>query len=197
MLSLSPRYDLFRVLLPREFIPVEISRKYTPLINREPQVIYTTIDYLNESIKGISFPGISQVNVIQRQTSSNPMKYKGLGGQEPTTDIIYPGSKNPLDTINKEFSIDFRVNQGLFNYFIIQETLFYRIMKDINYSERIDIPLQILSEKGQISAIVYFRDCHMDGLDGVNFSYDKLERQTETFSVQFKFNNIDVELIEK
>ena len=171
MLSLTPRYDLFRVLLPVEFIPTEISKKYTQLINRDPRVIYTTIDYINESIRGITYPGISQVNITQRQTSTNPMKYKGLGGQEPTSDIIHPSSQNPLENINKEFTITFRMNQGLYNYFILQEILFHRVMKDINYNATINIPLQILSEKGQISTNVIFKDCYMDGIEGLNFSY--------------------------
>jgi hypothetical protein len=33
----------------------------------------------------------------------------------------------------------------------------------------------------------------MDGIDGLEFSYSKVERETNTFDVTFKFNNIDFE----
>ena len=35
----------------------------------------------------------------------------------------------------------------------------------------------------------------IDGIDGLEFSYNKLERQVETFDLKFRFNNIDFDII--
>ena len=104
MLSLSPRYDLFKFQFPRDFIPRDIDEKYSKLINEDPGVITTCIDYLNESIQGVNLPGISDVNVTQTQHSynSNTTSARKLN-VEPKTDIIHTSTSNPLDKINKEF----------------------------------------------------------------------------------------------
>jgi hypothetical protein len=36
----------------------------------------------------------------------------------------------------------------------------------------------------------------IDGLEGLEFSYNKLERQVETFELKFKYNNIDFDIID-
>ena len=71
MLSLSPRYDLFRFSFPKDFIPSELEDKYRKIINKNQSVIVTPIDYLNESIQGVNFPGISDVLMQQQQHSTN------------------------------------------------------------------------------------------------------------------------------
>ena len=70
-LSLSPRYDLFRFMLPNEFLPKEVAAKWQKYIDRDAVVILNPLDYLNESIKGITIPGISDVNIQQNQHGSN------------------------------------------------------------------------------------------------------------------------------
>ena len=71
-LSLSPRLDLFVFRFPKDFLPEEIEKKYTLLLNQEKSLIRTPIEYLNESIQGISFPGISDLLIEQQQISQHP-----------------------------------------------------------------------------------------------------------------------------
>ena len=63
MLSLSPRYDLFRFNFPIDFLPEEIEEKYSKILNKDPNVLINPIDYLNESIQGVTFPGIKELLV--------------------------------------------------------------------------------------------------------------------------------------
>ena len=120
MLSLSPRYDLFRFSFPKDFIPKDIEKKYNELLTRNAGVITTPIDYLNESIKGISIPGISDILILQQQHSYND-GIKGLGkiNVEPKREQIYQSTSNPLDKINPDIKVTFRMNQGLYNYFML------------------------------------------------------------------------------
>ena len=197
MLSLSPRFDLFRFAFPKEFLPREIEDKYQTLLNRTPGVLSNPIDYLNESIQGISFPGISDINIQQQQHSSNSIKkIHGKSNVEPKTDITYISSSNPLDKIEKQFKVTFRLNQGFYNYFMLYETIFHKICKPINKDPERMLYIELLDEEGVIRSRIKFIDVHIDGIDGLDFNFNKLDRETGTFDVNFKFNNIDFEFIE-
>lgn len=196
MLSLSPRYDLFRFQFPRDFLPKEIEEKYNKILNREPGVLVTAIDYLNESIKGTNLPGISDVNISQQQHSTNTIeKTNRRLNVEPKTDIIHTSTSNPLDKINKEFKVTFRMNQGLYNYFMMYETLFHYICKPILRDEEPVLYIELLDEDGVVRSRIKYIDCHMDGIDGLEFTFNKTERDSGEFDVIFKFNNIDFEMI--
>ena len=114
---------------------------------------------------------------------------------EPKTDIIYTSTANPLDKINKEFKVTFRMNQGLYNYFMLYEMLFHYICKPILREEEPVLYVEILDESGVVRSKIKYMDCHIDGIDGLDFSYNKIERDSGTFDVIFKFNNIDFEFV--
>ena len=199
MLSLSPRYDLFRFNFPKDFLPKEVQEKYTNIINENQSVITTPIDYLNESIKGITFPGLSEALITQIQHGANSIertdKQLGKINVEPKQEITYTTASNPLDMIAKEFKVTFRMNQGLYNYFMLYETLFYRICKPLNYPPDKVFRIELLNEDGNIVSTVKYLDVYIEGIDGLDFSYDKIERDSGTFDVTFKFNNIDFEFV--
>lgn len=199
MLSLSPRYDLFRFTLPKDFLDEEITLKYDQIINKLPGVITNSIDYLNESIQGISFPGISDILMEQQQHGYNSNPYTNNTGRlniEPQRTNIYRSTTNPLMSINRELTITFRYNQGLYNYFMLYESILKQHDKTYNYTPNSSFVLELLSEKGKVISKIKFTDLLMDSIDGLEFNYSKIERETGTFNVTFKFNNIDFEFIE-
>lgn len=194
MLSLSPRYDLFRFSLPKDFLPVEVEEKYSVIIGRNQSVITTPIDYLNESIQGISFPGLSDIIVQQQQHGTNDIKRKlGRINVEPKVDMIYQTPSNPLDKIDHSFKITFRMNQGLYNYFMLYETIFYQACKPLDYGHQTLYIIELLNEVGEVTAKIIFKNVLMDGIEGLDFNYNKMERDAGTFDVTFKFANIDFE----
>ena len=200
-LSLSPRWDLFRFSFPKDFLPAPINDKYMSILSKNAGVIVTPIDYLNESIQSISIPGISDINIQQQQHSTNSIVRSNVPGKkvintEPKTDITYTTSNNPLDKIEKEFRVKFRLNQGLFNYYMLYETIFYRICKPLDYGPDKVLYIEILDETGTIRSRIKFFDVYIDGIEGLEFDYSKLDRESNDFSVTFKFNNIDFEFLE-
>ncbi len=204
MISLSPRYDLFRIALPKSFLPVEILDKYTKILERDPNVFSTPIDYLNESIQGVSIPGMNSLTMEQTQHSSNSIIRSGaqegrpLGriNVEPSLSINYKEAANPLDKIEREFKITFKRNQGLYNYFMLYETAFWQFLKPLDKSLDRTIYVELLDEYGAVTSYVLFKDCLIDGMDGLEFGYNKAERDADTFQVSFKFNNIDFDYID-
>lgn len=200
MLSLTPRYDLFRFLLPKDFLPKEIEDKWKKFINREPGVIATPIDYLNESIQSITIPGMSDLNITQPQHSTNPIHRASSDGHnlgrinvEPSQNNNYRSPANPLEKIERKFTVTFRFNQGLYNYFMLYETLFHRYCKHLNYEDGEDFYIDILNEDGVAITRIHLMQCLMDGIDGLEFGYDKVDRQSDTFTVTWTFNNIDMD----
>ena len=69
MLSLSPRFDLFRFEIPKDYIPEEVRTKYDDIMSRRAGVITSCIDYLNESIQGVTIPGLDNLIHEQPQVS--------------------------------------------------------------------------------------------------------------------------------
>lgn len=199
MLSLSPRYDLIRFHLPKSFIPKEVEEKYTSILNKEAYTITSAIDYLNESIQGVNMPGINGLTVTQVQHGSNGIvRQDGINGRidvEPSHELTYIGADNPLEKIDKEFKVTFRANQGLLNYFMLYETAFYYACKEYRWDCEPVMYIEILNEDGTAISMVKFIDVYMEGIEGLDFNYSKIEREANTFDVTFKFNNIDFEYL--
>lgn len=199
MLSLTPRRDLFRFVFPKDFLPDAIKEKYEKVLSKNAGVITTPIDYLNESIQTITLPGISEINIQQQQHSTNNIQRKDAPTPsiniDPRTDITYTSSTNPLNNIDKTFKVGFRMNQGLFNYFMLYETIFYRICKPLSYPPDKVLCVELLDETGKICTRIKFFDVYIDGIDGLDFDYGKFARESDRFDVTFKFNNIDFEFV--
>lgn len=197
MLSLSPRYDLFKFSLPKDFLPKDVEEKYQGLLAKNAGVLTTPIDYLNESIQAINFPGISDIIVTQIQHSSNDIK-RTLGklNVEPKREQIYSSTANPLDKIEQSFKVTFRMNQGLYNYFMLYETTFHQICKPQEHKHQPVFFIELMDEDGVVTSRIIFKNVLIDGIDGLEFSFNKVERDSGTFDVTFKFSNIDFEFIE-
>lgn len=199
MLSLSPRYDQFKFAFPKDFLDEEITLKYDQIINKLPGVITNSIDYLNESIQGISFPGISDILTEQQQHGYNSNPYTNNTGKlniEPQRTNIYRSTINPLMSISRELTVTFRYNQGLYNYFMLYESILKQHDKSYNSTPNSSFVLELLGEKGKVISKIKFTDLLMDSIEGLEFNYSKVEREAGTFNVTFKFNNIDFEFIE-
>lgn len=196
MLSLSPRYDLFRFSFPKDFLPKDLEEKYQKLFITDSAVISSPINYLNESIVGVTFPGISDINITQTQHGFNTTERKlGKINVEPKHEINHVSPENPLEKIDKEFKVTFRLNQGFYNYFMLYETIFYKMCKPLDYPPQDILYIELLDATGNIISRVKFINCYIDGIEGLNFDYTKVEREAGTFEVTFKFDNIDYEII--
>lgn len=196
MLSLSPRYDLFRFAFPKDFIPKEVNDKYQKVLSKNAGVLTTPIDYLNESIQGINIPGISDLTIDQEQHSHNSISGERLN-VEPARQNTYKTPANPLANISKEVTVTFRFNQGFYNYFLLYETIFWKYCKPLDYPNEDYLYIDLMDETGRVTARIKYYDCHINGIDGIDLNYSKIERDTGTFDVVFKFNNIDFVFVDE
>jgi hypothetical protein len=205
MLSLSPRADLFVFNFPKDFLPKEVADKYAKVINQDKSVIRTPIDYLNESVQGVAIPGISEL--LTEQTQHSPERPENHGAKmglnakriniEPSRTNVTYSPKNILAQVGGEITVTLRKNQGLYNYFMMYETIFHKVLKEYANVEKDDdvFFVDVLDETGKICVRIKLFQPRIDGIDGLEFNYNKQERQTETFDVKFRYNNIDFDLI--
>ena len=196
MLSLSPRYDLFRFHLPKTFLPPEVEAKYTAILNKDAYTMTTAIDYLNESIQGVSMPGINDLTTVQTQHGSNNItRTSDRLNVEAAHEITYLTVENPLEKIDKEFKVTFRANNGLLNYFMLYETAFWYACREYTWDCEPVMYIELLNEDGTVISRVKYIDVHFNGIEGLDFNYSKIERDANTFDITFKFNNIDFEYL--
>lgn len=202
-LSLPPRFDLFEFSLPKDFLPEEIAAKYQLFLNKNAAVITTPIDYLNESITGISLPGLRDLVIQQPQVSFNDITQhnkttNSLGriNIEPHHDNTYKTPANILSNIDKELKVSFRLNQGLLNYFMMYETTLYHMCKPIDYKDGMEVfQIFVMNEEGVPMSKIVMEQMLVTGIDGLEFNYSKFERAAEEFEVTFSFNNINFQFI--
>jgi hypothetical protein len=76
---------------------------------------------------------------------------------------------------------------------MLYETILWKYDKrTIKSGGRDDLfQVYILDDTGCITAKVELSQPLPQSIDGVDFGYDKVERQSDTFTVTFTFNNID------
>lgn len=200
-LSLSPRFDQFRFMIPKEYIPQEVRDKYDAILRRNPSVFMNSVDYLNESIKGITLPPIENLVVEQPQVSHNAHNTTGklLGkiNTEPAHRNVTLSGENILSKIGNTFTVTFRQNQGLYNYFMVYESIFHRYMKPELYHQNENelFDIVFLDENSLPVSRMMLYQPEFNGISGLEFSYDKVERQNETFDVTFSFNDIDFDFL--
>lgn len=196
-ISLSPRFDTFMFKFPKDWFPKPILERYSKMISENQSVILDPVDYVNESISGITFPGLSDLNIVQQQTSVNYGKGTGQGlghlRREPIHDNAYFSPDNILSKIDKEFTVTFRRNSGLYNYFLMYETIMWKYDKRTVKEKGNDdlFQIYILDDTGVVTARIEIKQPVPQGIDGLEFGYDKVDRQNESFNVTFNFNNID------
>ena len=200
MLSLSPRFDQFRFTLPKDFLPRIVEERFRTVLNKEPGVVVTPIDYLNESIQSISLPGMDGLSIEQDQHESHPVTRSlnkfGRINVEPVHKTTYQSSGNPLEKLDKQFKITFRLNQGLYNYFMIYETIFHRYAKTDGTRDHDPVfQIYLLDEDGTAISCILLKNLVIDGIDGLDFNFSKVERESTTFEVRFKYNNIDFQFV--
>lgn len=196
-LSLSPRFDLIDFRIPMTFIPQELRDKYDDIISKKaPAILTNAMDYLNESIVGLSLPGLQNLTVVQPQISHNSGTAKeGHLIIEPHHENKYLSVENPLMKMDSQVTVSFRHNQGLINYFLLYETAFHRYCRPHLYDSNDVFTIYLKGEDGKYISKIMLYQPEINSIDGLEFMYNKTERGYDNFNVVFDFNNIDFDFM--
>jgi len=200
---LNARSDLFKVELPRTFIPKSLKDKYEPYVFRMPTMINDVSDLINYTIQTVTVPTMNYTPVEQMkpegknrlvQEESNP---NALGQSTTEAGRIrrWRSSFNAQEIFTKEFTITFQLIDGHINYWILLDTLLYYY--DFANKERFtsNIPLRILDAEGNVMFTAQFTDCLFTGLTEYQLSYSDLSQAFKTFDATFAYNTLSLELL--
>ena len=166
--------------LPSDFLPSEIISTYQPILEKNWVQYENVIDYLNSTIKSVSFPGI---------TIETPGQTIMRGKQ-----INYKPSKNVQDIVGHEITVKFASVDSDLNYWL---------MFDIITKHYLDVENLFLNPF-TITAL----DIHRDGiyvinffqiilksLSANNFDYSQQKISAKEFDLTFSFNFYGIEFL--
>ncbi len=180
---LLPRMNSeFLFNLPSDFIPREVLADYDGLID-QMQMPYTNIlDFLNHTIKSISFPGFSAEP--NKQTTLRG-KYIGYKPAKPFQDLI----------TTREINVIFNTTSGSLNYFILLD-IFQKHYLDTDHLYVQPIMVSSLDPfKNAIYTIKYY-EVILVAISETTFDYSVQKVNPSEFTLTFVFNymNIDFNL---
>lgn len=201
MFSLKGRQDGFRLLLPQEFICDEINDKYAKILQNQKSFFTKPIDFLNETIQSVQVLGFSDGTVNQPQPGIghpliDPNRVKQNKFLHTATDFTYRSEVNPLQLIDKTLNITFRHTLGFLNYFLLFENFWYLYSRDKQYKDiSFTFNIDIINQNGQVYSKIVLYDPIIHGIDMLDLDYTKPVAESQTFTVIFKYSNIDYQFI--
>lgn len=202
MLSLKGRQDNWRLLFDKDFIPDEITEKYTKVLNMRKSFITQPVDFINETIQKVQVLGFSGATFAQQQTTRNtPTRNEDRiaenNFQGSYDDVQYRAVTSPVSIIDKTLNVQFRMSQGYLNYFILFESFFYKYCRDTDNGQLdTHFNIDIYNEFGEIYARVVLYKPVIDAMDMLDLDFTQPVAQSQTFQVTFKYSNIDFQFIE-
>lgn len=203
MLGLKGRQDGFRLLLPKNFLVEEIEHKYEEILKEKRGYFLTPIDFVNESIQKVNVLGFQNATVQQQQQAkgAEPTLYQNRIEQNKFayagSDFNYRSAISPIALTDRTFNITFRHTLGYLNYFILFENFWYQFSRDMKYE---NMPhsffVDLFNEKGSIYARIELLYPMIDSMDMLEFDYTQPLAQSQTFNIQFKYSNFDLQFID-
>jgi hypothetical protein len=200
MLALKGRQDLFRLLLPKEFLYKDIEEKYTQILKDKKSFITSPIDFINETIQHVDVLGFQNgtYQQMQSRTGIKPMIDPSRQRQNeflyPATEETYRSENSPISLTDKTFSIQFRHTLGFLNYFIIFENFWYMYSRDMKYSDMMhSIYIDIFNEIGEIYCKIHLIDPIINSMDMLSFDYTQPVASSQNFRVEFKYSDFEFE----
>ena len=180
-MRLSSQSSQFVFNLPSDFLTQDIINTYKPILEKNWIQYENVIDYINSTIKSVSFPGISITT--PEQTIMRGKKRAFL----PATNI------NDVVT-TREFTVTFRSVDADINYWILYD-IFYK-----HYTDVVDLyinPFVITAvdiHRDALYSIKFFEILSIS-LSDLLFDYSQQKVNPKEFTMIFKFNFIDIEFL--
>ncbi len=180
-MRLSSQASQFIFNLPSDFIPNEIIQTYTPILEKNWIQYENVIDYLNSTIKSVSFPGIS----------FDMPKQILMRGKE----INFKPSKNIQDRITtRDLTVTFRSVDSDLNYWLMFDIISKHYLDTENqWISPFSITCVDIHRDG-IYKINFF-EIILKGLQDNSFNYSSQKVSSKEFTMNFSFNFYDIEFL--
>jgi hypothetical protein len=183
---LGNRNDLFKVELPKIFIPDDIKAKYKNYILRLPSNIKDITDLINYTIQSITVPNFNYDPVEQVQS--------GYADVKRGTSRLYRNALSEEMLLERKFTITFSLLDGDINYWILLDTFFaYYNFENTTDKFIPDISIKLYNAEGLHMYTVKFTGCLLTSVGEYTLSYSEITPEFKTFDVGFSFNAMEMD----
>jgi hypothetical protein len=190
------------VNLPQDFFNPAIDEKYGKYYRSLLMPYRSISDFMASTIQTVTFPGL---------TSQLPSQVRTLGKMQEVQ-----SAKPIADMFTRELKLTFKLTDAYLNYFIMMDNMLNyldpqnvnpantqnslgkaltnQVVQNQNHPFFSPIRLTLLNNEGYGVSSVVFNRPMITGLSAITLSYSSITPQFQTFTVDFKYYNFDLEL---
>lgn len=179
-MRLSSQGSQFIFNLPSDFLPSEIIASYQPVLEKNWVQYENVIDYLNSTIKSVSFPGI---------TIDTPIQTRIRGKQ-----IAYKPAKNVQDIVGHDLTIKFASVDSDLNYWLMFD-IFSKHYLDVDHLFLNPFSITALDIHRDGIYVINLFQIILKSLAGNNFDYAQQKITNKEFDLTFSFNFYEIEFL--
>ena len=180
-MRLSSQNSQFIFNMPESFLKPEIITTYQPILEKNWVQYENVISYLNSTIKGVNFPGIS-FELVKRIE---------VRGKER---FLKP-SKNVQDiTTTHELTVTFRSVDSDLNYWLMFDILSKHYL-DTDNAFLEPFTITCVDIHRDAIYIIRFYEIILKSLSDNTFNYSQQKVNAKEFTLTFHFNFYDIEFL--
>jgi hypothetical protein len=179
-MRLSSQSSQFIFNLPSDFLPQEIINRYRPILEKNWIQYENIIDYINSTIKSVSFKGISQSPVSQTLIRGKKRDFK------PATNV--------QDLITRDITVTFDSVDADLNYWLLFD-IWKKHYMDVENVFINPFTITALDIHRDAIYIIKLYEIIMKDLKGNTFDYSQQRVNEKTFDISFGFNFYDIEFV--
>jgi hypothetical protein len=180
-MRLSSQASQFIFNLPQAFLKPEVINTYTPILEKNWVQYENVIDYLNSTIKGVNFPGIS-FELVKRIE---------VRGKER---FLKP-AKNIQDiTTTHDLTVTFRSVDSDLNYWLMFDIISKHYL-DVDNAFLEPFTITCVDIHRDAIYVIRFYEIIVKALSDNTFNYSQQKVNAKEFTITFHFNFYDIEFL--
>jgi hypothetical protein len=180
-MRLSSQASQFIFNLPQAFLKPEIIDTYTPILEKNWVQYENVIDYLNSTIKGVNFPGISfeLVKRIEVRGKERMLKPAKNIQDIPTT---------------HDLTVTFRSVDSDLNYWLMFDIISKHYL-DVDNAFLEPFTITCVDIHRDAIYVIRFYEIILKSLSDNTFNYSQQKVNAKEFTITFHFNFYDIEFL--
>ena len=180
-MRLSSQASQFIFNLPQSFLKAEIIDTYTPILEKNWVQYENVIDYLNSTIKGVNFPGIS-FELVKRIETRGKERY------------LKP-AKNIQDIpTTHDLTVTFRSVDSDLNYWLMFDIMSKHYL-DVDNAFLEPFTITCVDIHRDAIYVIRFYEIILKALSDNTFNYSQQKVNAKEFTITFHFNFYDIEFL--
>lgn len=192
---LNPTLSNIHVQFSSEMFPKELTCKYDDFLKAKNHPLKSLDKIIVESIKNIVVPGLT---IPSMEVTNMPNHGPNFADVDPkffphsTMNRAYEGNE-PWGNAIESKVVTFTFRNYVYNWTYFYELLYLRFQRR-DRVKQFSIVITVM-DPAEIPIMRFsFRDCYVEQLPALEFSFDSAFGETKTFDCSIRFNGLNVEM---